>query len=71
MCSKDRQLEGSTDATGCIQDIPIGLYSYSFMLKDFGSHWPGQQQILNYMHEVVEKFELRSEYRLKFRESAI
>ncbi|KAK4700697.1 hypothetical protein P7C70_g5544, partial [Phenoliferia sp. Uapishka_3] len=43
-----------------MQDIPVGLYSFSFAQKSWGTHWPGQKAILEYIHEVVEQFNLRN-----------
>ncbi|KAL8287672.1 hypothetical protein RQP46_003530 [Phenoliferia psychrophenolica] len=45
---------------GASCDIPVGLYSYSFAQKVFSCHWPGQKEILDYMHEVVAQFKLRN-----------
>ncbi|KAL8279420.1 hypothetical protein RQP46_008232 [Phenoliferia psychrophenolica] len=45
---------------GSCCDIPVSFYSYSFAQKDWGTHTPGQAQLLEYIHEVVEKFQLRN-----------
>ncbi|KAL8280306.1 hypothetical protein RQP46_007223 [Phenoliferia psychrophenolica] len=50
----------SNNYPGAACDIPISLYSYSFAQKYWGSHWPGQKDILDYMHDVADKFELKN-----------
>ncbi|GAA6062709.1 hypothetical protein JCM10212_002260 [Sporobolomyces blumeae] len=44
---------------GAACDIPISLYSFSFAPAiDISTQWAGQKEILNYLHNVKDKFNL-------------
>jgi cation diffusion facilitator CzcD-associated flavoprotein CzcO len=45
---------------GAACDIPSNLYSYSFVQNpDWSRSFSGSQEILNYIHGIVEKFDLK------------
>ncbi|KAI8657178.1 hypothetical protein NCS57_01095500 [Fusarium keratoplasticum] len=49
---------------GCGSDVPIHLYSFSFNLNpDWTQALADQEEILRYMENTVDKFQLRSHFR--------
>ncbi len=64
---------------GAACDIPANLYSFSFELKlDWSSNFPPQEEILRYMNEVAEKYQIPQHIRFsqevceaRFNESAL
>ncbi len=56
--------ENSYPGAGC--DIPSALYSYSFARKyDWAEKWAKQPEILDYIEQVTDRFDLRSHCQFK------
>ncbi|KAB5531368.1 hypothetical protein GE09DRAFT_1040978 [Coniochaeta sp. 2T2.1] len=52
---------------GCGSDVPIHLYSFSFNLNpDWTQALADQAEILNYIEDTVDKFDLRAHFRFNF-----
>ncbi|KAK5168183.1 uncharacterized protein LTR77_006751 [Saxophila tyrrhenica] len=51
---------------GCGSDVPVHLYSFSFNLNPDWTHaLADQEEILRYIEATVDKFDLRSHFRLR------
>jgi cation diffusion facilitator CzcD-associated flavoprotein CzcO len=48
---------------GCAVDIPSHAYSFSFMRQDWRSTHATQPELLQYAHDVLDRFELWSHFR--------